>query len=82
MSKSITLTFKEIPEGMTDREILFAVQDAVCEFWANRNPVEEYIAKRYGTHDNEFRVAKFHSVSKRVALMENVDLGDVITKED
>lgn len=50
--------------GATDSQL---IREALAEFVAVRTPVEKYVAKRYASHDQEFRDRKVRSVTARVA---------------
>ena len=58
---------------MTDKML---VREALLEFISVRTPVGKYVAKRYGSHDKEFKDAKISSVTARVTqaaeILENL----------
>lgn len=59
---------------MTEEEAK-VVGQALVEFVVARTPLEEYIQKRYGTHDESFKQKKRESVKRRVEIAKSI-IGD------
>ena len=64
------------------------LRDALGEFCRTREPVEEYVAKRYasstqgGVHNDRFRASKVREVHKRLQLADVLRLGAVTIEVD
>ncbi len=53
------------------------LRDALYEFMSRREPVGEYVAKRYADHDQNFRDRKLVEIPQRIAMayamLESID---------
>ena len=54
------------------------LRDALYEFMQRREPVGEYVAKRYAAHDQNFRDGKLVQIPQRIAMahamLEDIDV--------
>lgn len=50
------------------------VNQAICEIISHRNPPEDYVAKRYASHDQDFRDRKLPQIEEKIRLCENAGI--------
>lgn len=60
---------------MFDKKEAKVISQALVEFIVARTPLEEYIQKRYGTHDERFKQQKREDVKRRVEVAKSI-IGD------
>lgn len=51
--------------GLGDKQVL---RDALSEFIQARTPVDDYITRRYGTHEWQFQRRKRQTVEERIQV--------------
>ena len=58
-----------LPVGATENDAFWAVKTALADYVGVRRNPEEYVAKRYATHDAGFRSRKLESVKQAVSII-------------
>lgn len=67
--KRVTIDFQNVPEGITNNEIYYAIRFALAEYIASRSPAIDYVYRRYEHMTADFQNDKIDSVQRCLDLV-------------
>jgi hypothetical protein len=76
MKRKIQVTF-DVDSDVDLYVVKQIIKDAIGEFRDARTPVDEYVAKRYASHNEAFRQAAIKTVGYRCEVAESLCLDSI-----